>query len=139
MYYSEYLRNKKRAAPQLISPPQGRSSGLWTQMQRYKNSAPVHTPRNAGQVILLSSEGVIAHKGQVAICCADTIKVQTVLPPTCCDLVVPEQLPRGFYGPVKPDCCPVNGPTIGGDIPCCPDIPANSTLITWTKKPTTQG
>lgn len=97
MYYSEYLRNKKRSASQIISPPTGRSSSLWTQMRRYANS------------------------GSASICCADTIKAPTELPATCCDR--PVLYPRGFYGPVKPDCCPVNGPPIGPTC-CLPSPPS---------------
>jgi len=145
MYYSEYLRNKKRAAPQIISPPQGRDSSLWTQMQRYKNAGPVVTPLSAGQMLELSADGALASKGHAAVCCSNTIKVATLLEATCCDLVVPnrkpdtQQYPKGFYGSPKPDCCPVNGPPLGVDVPCCPNVPNNTVLITWTKKPTTQG
>ena len=125
MYSSEYLRNKKRAAAQIISPPQGVPSSLRTQVVRYANSGPVTTPRNAGQVVLLSAEGVISNKGQQAVCCpSGTITTPTMIPPKCCDLINPKQFPRGFYGPVKPDCCPVNGPRVIR-IPCCrPEVAA---------------
>ena len=136
MYYSEYLRNKMRASPKIISPPTGRSSGLWTQMQRYKNSSGIVTPISAGQMLELSSDGVVAHKGQAAVCCAkDLIKVPTRIAGECCDLVSPLQNPRGFYGPVKPECCPVNLPPVGPNVPCCPNLPKNTYLVTYTKKP----
>jgi len=147
MYYSEYLRNKKRAAPQVISPPRGRDSSLWTQIQRYKNSGSIVTPLSAGQMLQLSGDGVIATKGHAAVCCTNTITVQTAVAGTCCDLVVPNnqpgsdtiQYPRGFYQPPKPDCCPVNGPPIADTTPCCPGLPANTSAITWNKGPRTQG
>ncbi len=140
MYYSEYLRNKKRAAPQIISPPTGRDSSLWIQMQRYKNSVAIPTAtQSAGQMLLLSSAGVLGAKGNAAVCCATTITQPTRIEGTCCDLIAPEQFPRGFYGPVKPDCCPINGPPIGGENPCCPDLPANTSQVIFIKKPTTQG
>jgi hypothetical protein len=141
MYYSEYLRNKKRAAPQIISPPTGRDSSLWTQMQRYKNAAAIPTATlSAGQMLELSSDSVVASKGHAAVCCTSTIKEPTYIEGTCCDLVAPEQFPKGFYGSPKPDCCPVNGPPLGGDAPCCPDLPLNSwRFATFRKKPRTRG
>ena len=137
MYYSEYLRNKTRASPKIISPPTGRSSGLWTQMQRYKNSVGIVTPLSAGQMLELSAEGVVAHKGQAAICCTkDLIKGPTVIAGECCDLVAPQQYPLGFYGAAKPDCCPVNMPPIGPkSVPCCPNLPKNTYLVTYTPRP----
>jgi hypothetical protein len=40
----------------------------------------------------------------------------------------------------KPDCCPVNNPPIApDDKPCCPSLPPDSQLITYRKKPTTEG
>ena len=75
MYYSEYLRNKKLAAPKIVSPPRGRSSGLWTQMQRYRNS------RIQG---LQSSESVLGAKGNAAICCVETITQPVTLATPCC-------------------------------------------------------
>ena len=131
MYYSEYLRNKKRAAPQVISPPKGRDSSLWTQIQRYKSAGPIVTPLSAGQMLELSADGVIASKGHAAVCCADTITVPTVIAPTCCDLVAPVQYPRGFYGPVRPECCPINGPPLSALISCCqPNQPDPCCLAT---------
>ena len=140
MYCSEYLRNKKRAAAKIISPPQGRDSSQWVQMQRYKSAATIPTAtQSGGQMLELSGAAVIAAKGRVSVCCPDTIKAQTEMPTTCCDLVAPTMYPRGFYGPVRPDCCPVNLPPLGGAAPCCPDLPKNSPLITWTKRPKCRG
>ena len=146
MYYSEYLRNKKRAAPQIISPPTGRDSSLWVQMQRYKNAVAIPTAtRSAGQMLLLSSDGVTASKGNAAVCCANTITQPTLLDGTCCNLVVPnrteetQQYPKGFYrGSNQIDCNPVNGPPIVP--PCCTaDLPLNTSRVIFTKKPRTQG
>ena len=141
MYYSEYLRNKKRAAPQIISPPTGRDSSLWIQMQRYKNAVAIPTAtQSAGQMLLLSSAGVLGSKGNAAVCCSDTIKTPTVIAGTCCDLVVPEKFPKGFYiGSSQIDCNPVNGPPIIGEIQCCPDLPPNTSEVIFRKKPRTQG
>ena len=146
MYYSEYLRNKKQAAPRIISPPSGVPSSLHTQIQRFKSSLPVVTPISGGQMLELSGDGVIASKGRIAVCCANTIKVPTTLPGTCCDLVAPTQYPRGFYGPVKPDCCPVNNPPVGGQCTPCPTYAPDLTKVNpylnqfdFNRRPRTQG
>ena len=100
MYSSEYLRNKQRAAPQIICPPQGVPSSLRTQIVRFANSS-VNAP---------TKEKI----GHVSVCCATTITEPTEIPadPVCCDLIAPTQFPRGFYGPVRPDCPPVNNPPL---------------------------
>jgi len=147
MYYSEYLRNKKQAAPRIISPPTGVPSSLHIQRQRFKNSLPVVTPLSGGQMLQLSAEGVIASKGHASVCCATTITQPTTLPGTCCDLIAPTQYPRGFYGPKRPDCCPVNGPPIGGQCAPCPTYaPAPNQLVnpylnqySFVRRPRTQG
>jgi len=140
MYCSEYLRNKKRAAVKIISPPQGRDSSLWVQMQRYKSAATIPTAtQSAGQMLQLSGAAVLAAKGHDSLCCANTIQVYTEKPATCCDLVAPTLYPRGFYGPAKPDCCPVNLPTLDGKAPCCPNLPNDTPFVTFTKRPTCQG
>lgn len=110
MYYSEYLRNKQLAAPKIVSPPRGRSSGLWTQMQRYKSSQIQGAQ---------SSDSVLGAKGNAAICCVETITESVTL--ACTAQPVQELLPRGFYGP--PRSCPSgsqpinNGPVITSS--CC--------------------
>lgn len=140
MYYSEYLRNKKQAAPRIISPPTGVPSSLHTQIQRFKSALPVVTPISGGQMLELSGDGVIASKGRASVCCSTTITTATTIPGQCCDLIAPTQYPRGFYGPVTPDCCsPVNGPPIKGTVPCCPNLPANTSEIIFKKPPKTQG
>jgi len=131
MYYSEYLRNKKRAAPKIISPPTCRDSSLWTQMQRYKNAVAIPTAtQSGGQMLVLSSDSVTASKGHAAVCCADTIRAPIELEGTCCDRVVPnrtpdtQQYPKGFYrGSKHFDCNPVNGPPLGAGT-CCEPAPA---------------
>lgn len=140
MYSSEYLRNKKRAAPQVVSPTRVRDSGHWTQMKRYKSSVPERVlPRSAGGMSLLSGDGVINAKAGAAVCCGPP-QVTVEIPGTCCDLVAPLLYPRNFYSGTAQDCCPINGPPIGPAFPhCCPDLPKNSPLVTWTKGPTTQG
>ena len=106
-------------------------------MQRYKNSGGIVTPISAGQMLELSSDGVVAHKGQASICCAkDLIKAPTMIAGECCDLVTPQQFPVNFYNAAKPDCCPVNLPPVGPNVPCCPpSTPKNTFLITYTHKP----
>lgn len=114
MYASEYLRNKKRAAPQVVSPTRVNTGGLWIQMQRYK--ASVYNPP-IGIKTLNGQVDVVAQRGGCAVC-ANPAQQTVDIPGQCCDLVNPEQFPRGFYGPVKPECCPVNGPPVTGCIPC---------------------
>ena len=150
MYSSEYLRNKKLATSQVISPPIGRPSSLWTQIRRYKSALPV-TPlgsRNGTNMLELSNDGVLAKKAQASVCCANTITASQTIAGCCAKgngtNLVPTgtQQPRGFYGPVRPDCCPVNNPPITTELNCVncpPTLPHNSSLITWTKPPTTQG
>ena len=143
MYYSEYLRNKSRAAAQIVSPTRVRDAGLWTQIRRNMVSAdPLVLPRNGGQVILLSADGVLAGKAGAAVCCGPTLRDQRTFEQegTCCDLVHPALTPTNFYSAAKPDCCPVNNPSIApDDKPCCPSLPPDSQLITYRKKPTTEG
>ena len=139
MYCSEYLRNKKRAIFQIVSPPTGRDSSLWTQILRYKNSGEVVMPLSAGQMLVQSAEGALASKAHASVCCPDTIKVPTELAATCCDLVIPHRTPTNFYAGKKPDCCPVNLPPVGADIPCCPNLPKNTLLVRFKKRPTTRG
>jgi len=139
MYYSEYLRNKKRAAAQIQSPTRIRDSGLFTQIRRYQSSVPQNLlPLSAGQMKLLSGEGIINAKAGAAVCCGPE-QVTVEQPATCCDLMAPQRFPINFYSGKAQDCCPVNGPPLGGEVPCCPDLPKNSPLITWTKKPRTRG
>jgi len=82
MYYSEYLRNKKLAAAKIISPSRDRSSGLQTQILRYKSSQ-VQGVQSDGQSLVRSSEGVLGAKGHAAVCCVDTIKQPTVVQGCC--------------------------------------------------------
>jgi hypothetical protein len=139
MYSSEYLRNKKRAAAQIQSPTRVRDAGLWTQIRRYQSSVPQNLlPISAGQSKELSGEGLINAKAGAAVCCGPP-QVTVTKPATCCDLVAPQLFPTNFYSGAKQDCCPVNGPPLGGQEPCCPDLPANTALVTWTKKPRTRG
>jgi hypothetical protein len=138
MYCSEYLRNKKRAAAKIISPPQGRDASEWVQMQRYKSAATIPTAtQSGGQMLQLSGAAVIAAKGHASVCCPDTIKVYTKLPATCCDLVAPTMYPRNFYGSAQPECCPLNFPPPEG--PCCPNLPNNSPYVIFTKRPKCRG
>lgn len=139
MYCSEYLRNKKRAMAQIISPPTGRDSSLWVQMQRFKQSSTGVGSMRTGQMLVQSAEGALASKAHASVCCADTIIAPTELPPTCCDQIVPPRTPINFYSAKKQDCCPVNLPPIGGDVPCCPDLPKNTLLVRFRKRPTTRG
>jgi hypothetical protein len=92
-------------------------------------------------MLQLSADGVIASKGHVSVCCANTITQPTLIPGQCCDLIAPMQYPRGFYGPVKPDCCPVNGPPIGGQCAPCPNLPLDSykKQLSYRTPPRTQG
>jgi len=136
MYYSEYLRNKQRAAAKVISPPTGRDSSLWTQIKRYKNAGPVVTPLSAGQMLELSADAVIASKANASVCCTTMITAPTTLPATCCDLVVPALLPTNFYTGNKQDCCAVNLPPVKTK-PCCDSLPRDSFLIRYRKRPTT--
>jgi hypothetical protein len=138
MYASEYLRNKKRAAAQIQSPTRIRDSGLFTQIRRYQSSVPQNLlPISAGQSKLLSGDGFINAKAGAAVCCGP-VQATVEKPASCCDLITPQQFPINFYGGKAQDCCPVNGPPVTA-VQCCPNLPKNSPLVTWTKKPRTQG
>jgi hypothetical protein len=142
MYYSEYLRNKKQAAPKIISPPTGVPSSLHTQINRFKNAKRVAAPLSSGQMVQLSGDGVIAYKGHSSVCCADTITQPKTIPGQCCDLVAPVQYPIGFYGAATPDCClVVNGPPIGGKCAPCPILPpdSNKCQYSFRRRIRTQG
>lgn len=127
MYASEYLRNKKRAMTQVVGAVSSRPSTLWTQIVRYKAAAPTGQRLNGGQMTLLSSAGVLATKGNIAVCCGPTVTKPATIAPSCCNfnnnLVEPlEHFPVGFYGATRPDCCPINGPSIAGQCVDCPII-----------------
>lgn len=138
MNYSEFLRNKRAAAPKIVSPTRIRDSGLWTQIKRYKSSVPERISHDAGQVTLLSADGVIAAHAGKAVCCGP-VQRTVYQPGQCCDKIVPRHpAPTNAYLPKKPDCCPVNGPAVTACV-VCNNLPANSALITYTSKPKTQG
>jgi hypothetical protein len=114
MYASELLRRRKRAAPQVVSPTPVNTGGLWIQMQRYKSS--VYMPP-IGKKTLNGQVDVVAQRGGCAVC-GNPAQTTMDIPGQCCDLVNPTQYPRGFYGPVRPECPPVNGPPVTGCVPC---------------------
>lgn len=71
MSYIEYLRDKKLAQPQIISPTRINTAGLFTQMQRYKAAVPQGTTESAGISIQhRSGSNVLATLGNAAVCCA---------------------------------------------------------------------
>ena len=120
MYASERLRNKKLTQTKILSPTYSRDAGAFTQVVRYKNSVVIPSSKQtAGQMLLMSSEGILANKGNAAVCCSDTITVPTQQEGGCC---IPDAIqypyPANFYQPPKPDCCPVNGPPLIQV--CCP-------------------
>jgi|LauGreSuBDMM15SN_2_FD.fasta_scaffold217917_2 hypothetical protein len=140
MYSSEYLRNKKAAQPQVVSPTRVRDSGFRTQIYRYQNSMPKNVQMlSGGQRQLASSEGFTNARAGAAVCCGPAQETITT-EGQCCDQVIPYLTPRNFYNGKAQDCCVVNGEPIGPAFePCCPDLPKNSPLVTWRKRPQTQG
>lgn len=136
MNSSELLRNRKRAMPQRISPPQGVPSSLRIQTLRYASAANISASSvNGGQTqpqhnsgMILSSDSILATKGHAAVCCPTLITEVTTIGPFCCSQVTratnpPTQFPRGFYGPgrCKRPCPPVNNPPVSPwVIPDCP-------------------
>jgi hypothetical protein len=71
MSYIEYLRDKKLAQPQIISPTRINTAGLFTQMQRYKAAVPQGNRDSAGiSVQHRSGSNVLATVGNAAVCCA---------------------------------------------------------------------
>ena len=117
MYSSEYLRNKMRAAQRIVSPTESRDAGAYTQVRR--NQSAIISTQKGGQMLLLSADGVIATKANAAVCCTNPISQPTVIDGQCCDSQI--QYPRGFYGPAKPDCCPINNGPQPVKAPCCTD------------------
>ena len=122
MYSSEYLRNKKTNQAKLLVPTFSRDSSAYTETQRYKNSAPINNSiQNAGQMLELSSDNIVANKGRVAVCCSTTISSPIIQESPCCK--TPDSIlypyPTNFIQPPHPDCCPVNGPPIIAKAPCC--------------------
>jgi hypothetical protein len=112
MYASELLRKRKQSAAQVVSPTPVNTGGLWTQIRRYKSS--VYMPP-VGKKTLNGQVNVTAQKAGCAVC-ANPVQQTVNIPGQCCDLAT--QYPRGFYGPRRPDCPPVNGPPVTGCVAC---------------------
>ena len=118
MSYNEYLRDKKRSLPQIVSPTRINTSGLFTQMQRYKAAVPQNTTESAGSLIEHKSAGnVLATLGNAATCCAPAQATVTV--DGCCTVVY-TPYPTNGYRPPRPDCQPVNNPLPDPSICDCP-------------------
>ena len=96
MYCSELVRKKLRATDKIISPPRGISESLKIQIRKYANAS--------------GDKNILNTKANASVCCANTITNDTVIPGDVCEPTI--QYPRGFYGPVRPDCVPVNNPPI---------------------------
>ncbi len=125
MYASEFLRNKKRAMPKVVSPTPIRDAGLWTQVQRNR-SAAVHVPAvlKSGTVAYLvqpsGAANVLAQRAGRSICCRPGLQTTQIVAPCCthdalynnntAPKVGAPLVPVGFYGVSKPECCPVNLP-----------------------------
>lgn len=114
MYASELLRRRKQTAAQVVSPTPVNTGGLWTQIQRYKSS--IYVPP-VGKKTLNGQVNVTAQTAGCAVC-ANPVQQTVNIPGRCCELVNPTQYPRGFYGPKRPDCPPVNGPPVTGCVAC---------------------
>jgi len=116
--HQEYLRDKKRALPKIISPTRIDTSGLFTQMQRYKASVPQGTTESAGISIEHSSgSNVLATVGNASLCCGPAQATTTV--PGCCTLKY-TPYPRSGYAAKRPDPPSVNYPPVDPTICHCP-------------------
>jgi len=65
----EYLRDKQRFSPQIITPRPIADSSLATQIRRYKASAGNQQQRSAGQMLQLSTDGLLAAAANKSVCC----------------------------------------------------------------------
>lgn len=115
--YNEYLRNKKRSLPQVISPTRVDTAGLHTQIMRYNASVPQDKVESAGTSLLHSSgSNVLATKGNVSVCCGPaqaTVTVAGCCPPNY------NPYPRAGYAAPRPDCPPINNGPIDPSICYC--------------------
>ena len=117
----EYLRNKKRGMSQIVSPTRVNTSGLLTQIHRYKSSAANVSALNESAGTSLehsSANNILATKGNVAVCCGPT--QATITKEGCC---VPEYKPYPTNGDKARIC---DGPEINYpplDPTVCRDCP----------------
>ena len=108
MSYNEYIRRKKNGLTRIISPTPVGTSGLQTQILRYKAAAPQRTAESAGTSLLHSSgSGVLATTGNAAVCCGPV--QQTVVQAGCCGPVY-TPYPRAGYAAKRPDPPAINYP-----------------------------
>jgi hypothetical protein len=116
----EYLRDKKRAIPQVVSPTRIDTAGLFTQMQRYKAAAPhISTINESAGVSLEHKSGanVLATMGNAAICCGPA-QVTTTVPGCCTVKYTP--YPLNGYTAKKPDPPAINYPPVDPTLCHCP-------------------
>jgi len=112
MSYNEYLRDKKRAMPQIMSPTRIDTAGLFTQMKRYKTAAPLGAAESDGlSVQHSSSNNVLATLGNAAACCGP-VQDTTTMEGCCIEKLNP--YPWNGYRPPRQHCCPVRNPPLGG-------------------------
>jgi hypothetical protein len=118
MSYNEYLRDKKRALPQVISPTRINTAGLFTQMQRYKAAVPQGNTDSAGvSVQHKSGSNVLATIGNAAACCAPA--QATVVTP-CQESIKLQPYPTNGYRPPRCDPPTINYPPVDPTICHCP-------------------
>lgn len=107
----EYLRDKKRGLPQVVSPTRINTAGLFTQMQRYKAAVPQGTPESAGiSIDHKSGANVVATVGNAAVCCGPAQATTTV--PGCCTVKY-TPYPLSGYAARRPDPPAINYPPLG--------------------------
>ena len=118
--HGEYLRDKKRALPKIVSPTRIDTAGLFTQIQRYKAATPNISTKNESAGISIdhkSGEIMLATVGNAAICCGPAQTTTTV--PGCC-VVKYTPYPLNGYAAKKPDPSAINYPPVDPSICHCP-------------------
>lgn len=122
--YSEYLRRKMAATPQIVAPRPLGDASMVTQIKRMTNTT-VASPLDGGQRLQLSSEAVVAARAGCGICEApvpQTVEI-ACCPPTP-DL---DPKPAALQGTDR-GCCQIVGPPIPY-VECCREGPV--TVRTW--------
>ena len=118
MSYNEYLRDKKRALPQIISPTRINTAGLFTQMQRYRAAVPQDKPESDGTNVQHSSgSNALATIGNAAVCCAPA--QATVVTP-CKESIKLQPYPTNGYRPPRCDPPAINYPPVDPAFCPCP-------------------
>jgi len=117
MSQREYLRNKIKAAEQVVAPRPLADASMLTQIRRYQASAGAPNKTSDGQMVLPSSDYRLASIAGCAVCLSPPQATVTI---PCCDVQVDQE--AYVYQPTPQECCPIKGrPPQLATPKCCMD------------------